>query len=170
MIIWIFLFLIAALIIAIIILLKRPSKEECASIRKEYANLREKHGEVSESLRSTYEFLNQREFDLTKVQQQLADLKADYNNLLGQKKSSEVRIGLLEESLAPLHKDFKYDSRKARFIGHPIDYIIFEDNEIVFLEVKTGTSRLSPTQRKIKGLVVAGKVKWDQLNIKHLKQ
>jgi len=88
-----------------------------------------------------------------------------YSNLLGQKKSSEVRLGQISENLAPFLKDFKYNPKKAHFIGMPIDYIIFEDNKIVFLEVKSGKSQLTPNQRNIKKLIDSKKVFWDMMRI-----
>jgi len=88
-----------------------------------------------------------------------------YSNLLGQKKSSEVRLGQISENLAPFLKDFKYNPKKAHFIGMPIDYIIFEDNKIVFLEVKSGKSQLTPNQRNIKKLIDSKKIFWDMMRI-----
>jgi len=88
-----------------------------------------------------------------------------YIKLLSQKKSSEVRLGQISENLAPFLKDFKYDPKEAHFIGMPIDYIIFKEDEVVFLEVKSGQSRLSSKQSNIKRLIQEGKVGWDEMRI-----
>jgi predicted Holliday junction resolvase-like endonuclease len=47
----------------------------------------------------------------------------------------------------------------------PVDYIIFENDKIVFLEVKTGRSSLSRTQRDIKKLITEGKVVWEEIRL-----
>lgn len=88
-----------------------------------------------------------------------------YSKLLSQKKSSEVRLGQISENLAPFLRDFKYDPKKTHFLGMPIDYIIFEDDKIVFLEIKSGKSQLSTKQRKIRNLINDGKVEWDEMRI-----
>lgn len=86
--------------------------------------------------------------------------------LLSQKKSSEVRLGQISEQLAPMLEGFKYDPKKAHFIGNPIDYIIFEDEEIVLLEVKSGESRMTKKQRDIRDMIKDGKVRFDTMQIK----
>lgn len=92
-------------------------------------------------------------------------LEENYRKLLSQKKSSEVRLGQISENLAPFLKDFKYNPKEAHFIGMPIDYIIFEEDKIVFLEVKSGESRLSQKQTNIKRLIKEGKIEWDEMRI-----
>ena len=89
-----------------------------------------------------------------------------YQKLLSQKKSSEVRLGLITEQLAPFLDNFKYDPKKIKFIGMPVDYIYFGDDEIVIIEVKSGNSQLSPTQRDLKKLIEDKKVRWDTYRVK----
>tara|TARA_Y100000593_G_C4306314_1_gene335956 strand:+ start:1372 stop:1731 length:360 start_codon:yes stop_codon:yes gene_type:complete len=93
-------------------------------------------------------------------------LNQQYKKLKSQKKSSEVRIGQIAEHFAPLLKDFKYDRKQARFLATPIDFIVFEEEEIVFLEVKTGNSQLNANQRRVKKQVEEKKVRWETLRIK----
>jgi len=76
-------------------------------------------------------------------------------------KSVEVRTGLIMEKMAPFFEVFDHDPKNAQFLGNPIDYIIFNDEEIVFLEVKTGKARTTKKQNDIKKLVEAGKVKFE---------
>jgi predicted Holliday junction resolvase-like endonuclease len=83
------------------------------------------------------------------------------------KKSREVLGGKFSEQLAPFLPDFKYDPTESRFIGTPIDLLIFKGlssgnpEEIVFLEIKTGKSRLSQPERKIKELIEGKKIRWE---------
>ena len=71
----------------------------------------------------------------------------------------------------PFFPDFKYDPTEVRFIGSPIDMVVFpglakgEPEEIVILEVKTGKSAgLTPVQKKIRQLVEDGMVRWDEVH------
>lgn len=82
------------------------------------------------------------------------------NKLISQKKSSEVRLGKTVENVAPFFEKWPYDSNNFRFLGNPIDGVSFNEDEIVFVEIKTGMSRLSKNQHKIKSLVRNGKVKF----------
>lgn len=80
------------------------------------------------------------------------------SKLLSQKKSSEVRLGFIAEKLAPFLDDFKWHGGSLEFLGKPIDYVHFGDDQITFIEVKSGKSRLNANQRKVKKLVKDGKV------------
>jgi len=94
--------------------------------------------------------------------------KADenYSRLLSQKKSSEIVLGQVTEKLVPFLDVFTHDPTKATFLGQPIDYIVFEEDGIVFIEIKSGHSKLTSKQRKIKKLVKEGKVRWEEIRIK----
>ena len=75
--------------------------------------------------------------------------------------------GQFAEQLAPYFPDFPYSPNELRWLGKPIDYVVFkgmdenEIKEIVFLEVKSGKSQLNEHQKQIKRLVEEKKVKWD---------
>jgi len=101
----------------------------------------------------------------SKLNQDLLDSELNYNKLLSQKKSSEIRLGQISENLAPFLKEFKYNPKKTHFIGMPIDYIIFEEDKIIFLEIKSGKSSLTPKQNNIKNLINQGKIIWDEMRI-----
>ncbi|MCJ7455499.1 hypothetical protein MUP07_01985 [Candidatus Bathyarchaeota archaeon] len=90
-----------------------------------------------------------------------------------------VLKGKIAEQMAPMLPEFvsQYNPAEARFIGSPVDYVIFknlskvaegadEPLEIVFLDVKAGLQPvLTRTQKKIKESTEAGKVKWETLHI-----
>ena len=82
--------------------------------------------------------------------------------------SRAVLGGKFVEQMTPYLPEFKYDPTEARFIGSPIDLIVFPglslDNpeEVVFVEVKTGKSqKLTVRERKIRELIEAGKIRWE---------
>lgn len=95
----------------------------------------------------------------------LKELRRSLDLLLSQKKSSEVRLGQISEQLAPFIKGFGYDPKKAHFLGNPIDYVIFDDNKVVFMEIKSGKARLTKGQKDIKDMIDAGKVVFETMRI-----
>ncbi len=85
--------------------------------------------------------------------------------------SRAVLGGKFTEQMAPYLPEFNYDPTEARFIGTPIDLVVFpglaegEPKEIVLIEVKSGRSgRLTPQERKIGELVEAGMVRWELIH------
>jgi predicted Holliday junction resolvase-like endonuclease len=85
--------------------------------------------------------------------------------------SRAVLGGKFTEQMVPFFPDFKYDPTEVRFIGSPIDMVVFpglakgDPQEIVILEVKTGKSaQLTPAQKKIKQLIMDGMVRWDEIH------
>ncbi len=85
--------------------------------------------------------------------------------------SRAVLGGKFTEQIAPFFPDFKYDPTEVRFIGSPVDMIVFpglaqgDPQEIVILEVKTGKSAgLTPQQKKIRELIENGMVRWDEVH------
>ncbi len=74
--------------------------------------------------------------------------------------------GLFSEQLAPYLPDFPFRPTEARFIGKPVDFLVFkgldEDkvSEIVFVEVKSGKAGLTPRERRLRDAVKQGNVSW----------
>jgi predicted Holliday junction resolvase-like endonuclease len=82
--------------------------------------------------------------------------------------SRAVLGGKFVEQLAPYLPEFRYDPTEARFIGSPIDLIVFpglatgNPQEIVIIEVKSSkNSQLTPEERKIRQLIEDGMVRWE---------
>ena len=82
------------------------------------------------------------------------------------KSSISVKHGKFIENYIPWIKEiFPNDPQKFRFIGNPIDGMLFDDNEVIFMEFKSGKSRLSKKQKNIKNLIKDKKVKWREIRI-----
>jgi predicted Holliday junction resolvase-like endonuclease len=96
----------------------------------------------------------------------IKELRNELQKILSQKKSSEVRVGQITENLAPFLKNFKYDPKKCHFLGQPIDYIVYEEDEVIFIEVKTGEAKLSSKQRKIRDNIKNGNVRFEEFRVK----
>jgi predicted Holliday junction resolvase-like endonuclease len=96
---------------------------------------------------------------------------------IGEKNTQRAVIkGQLAEQLAPLLPGFQFHPSDFRFLGQPIDFIVFdgltdakdgggEIAEIVLGDIKTGNARLSPHQLKIKNAVMEGRVRWATIRI-----
>ena len=91
--------------------------------------------------------------------------KLKYEKALHHRKSSEVRLGKIGENLAPFVKNWPWDPKAFRFLGNPIDGVQFNDDEIIFVEIKTGKARLSKSQKDFRDLVKAGKVSFVSFKI-----
>jgi len=91
---------------------------------------------------------------------------AQYDKLLSQKKSSEVRTGKITEQIAPFLEDYPQPPMTARFLGDPVDFIHFNEENIVIVEVKSGKSQLSKKQRKIRDMIRDGKVEFEIYRVK----
>lgn len=88
-------------------------------------------------------------------------------------KSRSTLKGQIAEQMAPLLPGFLYEPADARFLGDPIDYVVFNGYttlreertdaglEVVLLEVKQGGSALSPFQKAIAASVEAGRVRFE---------
>lgn len=100
--------------------------------------------------------------------------------------SRSVLLGQVAEHFAPLLPGFGYNPKDARFLGQPVDYLVFNGMndpsngpepsdgpsrrggrqvEIVLLEIKTGSSRLSPGEKAIRDAVAAGRVRFETLRL-----
>ncbi len=80
------------------------------------------------------------------------------------KSSISVRYGKFLEHYIPWMKEiFPYSPERFRFIGNPIDGILFGEDKIIFMEFKTGKSSLNEAQKKIKSLVESKKVEWKEV-------
>ena len=93
-------------------------------------------------------------------------LRTQLSELSFKKSSQSVKYGKLTEQWIPFSEDFPYSPSKFRFLGEPIDGIVFGEDAITFTEFKTASSRLNEKQRRIKELVEKGKVKWLEFRIK----
>lgn len=100
------------------------------------------------------------------LRRELSKSKLKYNKLCYQKKQSEIRLGQIAEQVAPFLDHFPYNPKEAQFLGNPIDYVVFGKDEVVFVEVKSGGSRLTKKQRLIRDNIKNGKVKFEEIRIK----
>jgi len=101
---------------------------------------------------------------INKTRQYLA-LKEELKKNISDRKSDEVRLGQIAEQIAPFLDKINYNPKSMRFLGSPIDFVVFDTEKIVFIEVKTGNSRLTPKQRDIRKLIQDKKVEFEEVRI-----
>ena len=104
--------------------------------------------------------------NIAEVEKNLEEETESRKKTLSQKKSSEVRLGNIAETLAPFLDQFDFDPENCIFLGRPIDYISFEDEEITLIEVKSGKAQLTTKQRHIRDLIKNKQVAWKEIRIK----
>ncbi len=93
-------------------------------------------------------------------------------------RSRAVLKGKMAEQVAPMLPGFPYWPSDARFLGDPIDYVVFDgysdckdnhtdgrDIEVVILDIKHGKSVLTREQRRIADAVAEGRVRFEVVRI-----
>jgi len=86
-------------------------------------------------------------------------------------RSRAILSGNFYEQLAPYFPYFSFNPNECKFIGKPIDFIVFKgmDNkrldEIIFLEIKSGSSQLTETEKQIKEVVKNKKIRWEEYRV-----
>ena len=86
-------------------------------------------------------------------------------------RSLAVTAGKVHEQLVPYLPEFGFNPKDARFLGSPVDLIVFdglaagEVRRIVFVEVKTGGASLTARERQVRDVVEAREVAWAELRL-----
>jgi predicted Holliday junction resolvase-like endonuclease len=86
-------------------------------------------------------------------------------------RSQAVTAGKVHEQLMPYLPTFPYNPKDARFLGSPVDLVVFDGlaegrvRRIVFVEVKTGGAGLTGRERMVREVVRDGEVEWVELRV-----
>ena len=114
----------------------------------------------------------------------IAELELEHKQaLLGAQKRSvntsrAVLKGKMAEQFAPILPEFQYLPSDAKFLGDPVDYVVFDgytdfrdgdgtadDIEVILLDIKSGGARLSKGQQAIAQAVREGRIRFETLRI-----
>ncbi|MEK6819466.1 MAG: Holliday junction resolvase-like protein [Nanoarchaeota archaeon] len=85
--------------------------------------------------------------------------------------SRSVLTGQFSEQIAPYLPNFPYSPTECRFIGKPIDFVVFKGadqkqiEEVIFVEVKSGNAKLSPQEKNLKNAIEKKKVKFIEYRV-----
>ncbi len=86
-------------------------------------------------------------------------------------RSRAVLAGQFSEQLAPYLPDFPFSPTECKFIGKPVDFLVFHGLDeknvtgVSFVEVKSGKSKLSGTESSLKDAIINGKVNWHEYRV-----
>jgi len=86
-------------------------------------------------------------------------------------RSRAVLGGSFSEQLAPFLPGFNHSPTECRFIGKPVDLMVFKGmddkkiDEVVFVEVKSGNAKLSSQEKKLKETIEKKRVRWEEYQI-----
>lgn len=85
-------------------------------------------------------------------------------------KSRAVIVGKVSEHLVPFFPEFGHNPKDARFIGTPVDFVVFDGLDAgevkkITVEVKTGNASLSPRERQIRRVIQQQLVEWEELRL-----
>lgn len=141
----------------------------------------EKEERLRKAMESSFEKSGGLEKEIIEIRSEMATWKAQEEEKMHDrirdarddalKRSRVVLKGKIGEQLAPIFDVFPFDVADARFIGSPVDFLVFdgysdgEIKEVVLVEIKTGKSRLSTKERRIRNVVKEGKFRWLTVNI-----
>lgn len=88
------------------------------------------------------------------------------------KRSRAISKGMMLEHICPHLPTFKHHPRDARFLGDPIDFVIFNGlfsskkvDEIIIAEVKSGDSKMSEEEKSVQKAVEKGKVNFELIQV-----
>lgn len=92
--------------------------------------------------------------------------------------SRAVLKGKMAEQLAPILPEFNYLPSDAKFLGDPVDYVVFdgytdfrdgegraEDIRVVLIDIKSGGARLTKGQQAIAQAIQNGQVHFETVRI-----
>jgi predicted Holliday junction resolvase-like endonuclease len=105
---------------------------------------------------------------------QLEQWKAEHTIAVRQdavQRSQSVTAGKVFEQLVPYLPSFRFNPKDARFLGAPVDFLVFDGladdrcERVVFVEVKTGSSSLSTRERRVRDAINERRVEWQELRI-----
>ena len=176
----------ALIIIVFLISEQRRFKRNEIYLREMISALKDKISQIESQIlkRAQEQFFAWRDKELEniKTEQKLVAQREANANLQNWISENEARIrqdaidrsqavitGKVTEHLAPFLPTFPYNPKDARFVGSPIDLIVFDGldegllRQIILIEVKTGSSTLNTRQRQIRDIITSGKVVWREL-------
>jgi predicted Holliday junction resolvase-like endonuclease len=125
-----------------------------------------------QSLREHYEMFSQKEATLQFSQWKQENETAIRKDAI--ERSRAVTVGKVTEHVVPFLPEFQHNPKDARFLGTPVDLVVFDGldagavEKITFIEVKTGASSLTKRERQIREAINRGAVVWEELRLPSL--
>ncbi len=114
----------------------------------------------------------------------IAELELEHQQALAQAQKRSVNTsravlkGKMAEQLAPILPEFQYLPSDAKFLGDPVDYVVFngysdfregevsaDQIEIVLIDIKSGGARLTKGQQAIAQAIRDRRVRFETIRI-----
>lgn len=160
-------------------ILKSEWGEKIANIEKDYEIKLEKGNSLLEKIKEENKTQLEKlakEWQVKYIQdiEELKKLFKNSEKIIRTKSVSSSRrslVGKFIERFIPFLKKIPYEPSDMHFLGQPIDYIVFQGlhedkiERVIFVEVKTGQSKLTKREKSLKDVIEKRKVSWKQINI-----
>ncbi|ENV48715.1 hypothetical protein P255_00227 [Acinetobacter brisouii CIP 110357] len=115
---------------------------------------------------------------------QISELKRKHQKELRLAQSRSVNSsrailkGRMAEQFAPIFPEFEYLPSDAKFLGDPVDYIVFngynafrdgdgraDEIEVVLIDIKSGNARLTKGQQAIADAIRKGRIRFETIRV-----
>jgi len=179
-------FLILALLVAgaIILWLWSQTSSLAQKVAKSQGEVNRLSGRVQQEAMTQFQAWRQKEYDTLKTQEAEVAAREAQVKLAQWKVASEAGIradaiqrsqsaivGKVTEHVVPYLPEFSYNPKDARFIGSPVDFVVFDGldrgvvEQVVFIEVKTGSGSLTRREKQVRDAVLAKNILWQEMRI-----
>ena len=92
--------------------------------------------------------------------------------------SRAILKGRMAEQFAPIFPEFEYLPSDAKFLGDPVDYIVFngynafrdgdgraDEIDVVLIDIKSGNARLTKGQQAIADAIRKGRIRFETIRV-----
>jgi len=126
-------------------------------------------GQMGENIRFLQKQMGEMGQEIVDLSEKLHTTKEEEKKQKGRAQSAHTTKGQILEKWCPFieHPQIEphWKPKDWSFLGNPIDYIVWDEKGIVFLDVKAGKSQLTKKQRMIRDLIKEGNVEWREIRL-----
>lgn len=126
-------------------------------------------GQMGENIRFLQKQMGEMGQEIVDLSEKLQTTKEEEKKQKGRAQSAHTTKGQILEKWCPFidHPQIEphWKPKDWSFLGNPIDYIVWDEKGIVFLDVKAGKSQLTKKQRMIRDLIRDGNVEWREIRL-----
>lgn len=126
-------------------------------------------GQMGENIRFLQKQMGEMGQEIVDLSEKLQTTKEEEKKQKGRAQSAHTTKGQILEKWCPFidHPQIEshWQPKDWSFLGNPIDYIVWDEKGIVFLDVKAGKSQLTKKQRMIRDLIRDGNVEWREIRL-----
>ena len=126
-------------------------------------------GQMGENIRFLQKQMGEMGQEIVDLLEKLQTTKEEEKKQKGRAQSAHTTKGQILEKWCPFidHPQIEphWQPKDWSFLGNPIDYIVWDEKGIVFLDVKAGKSQLTKKQRMIRDLIRDGNVEWREIRL-----